>query len=65
MISLSTATVLLVRKTKQLIGAVVVHEMRKSAASYGLYNDNLFPDRKSTQPINLHLNKPKLRTPRH
>jgi len=65
MISLSTAAVLIARKTKQLIGNIVVHEMRRSAAGYGLYNDNLFPDRKPTQPINLHLNKPKLRTPRH
>jgi len=65
MISLSAATLLVARKTKKLIGNIVISEMRRSAAGYGLHNDNLFPDRKPEPTVNLHFNKRRPRIPRH
>ena len=65
MISLTTATILVAKKTKRLIGNIVIHEMRRSAAGYGIYNDNLFPDRKSEPEIKLQVNRRRLRIPRH
>ncbi len=65
MISLSAATLFIVRQTRKLVRTVVIHEMRKSAAGYGLYNDNLFPDRKSEPTINLHFTKRRPRIPKH
>lgn len=65
MISLSAATLFVARQIKKLVRTVVVHEMRKSAAGYGLHNDNLFPDAKSEPMIDLHLSKRRPRIPRH
>ena len=65
MISLSTATILIAQKTKKLIRNIVVHEMRKSAAGYGIYNDNLFPDSKPEPAIKLQVNRRRLRIPKH
>ena len=65
MISLSAATILLAQKTKKLIRNIVVYEMRKSAAGYGLHNDNLFPDSKPEPAIKLHVNRRRLRFPKH
>lgn len=57
MISLSTATLLIAKKTKRIIRTLVVHEMRKSAAGYGLHNDNLFPDTEQKPTVDLKFNK--------
>ena len=65
MISLSAAALLVARKTKNLVRNIVVHEMRKSAAGYGLYNDNLFPDTKPEPTIDLHFSKRRPRVPKH
>jgi len=65
MISLSAATLLIARKTKNLVRAVVLHEMKKSAAGWGLYNDDLFPDRKPEPAIKLQVTRRRLRIPKH
>jgi hypothetical protein len=65
MISLSAATLMVARKTKRLIRNIVVHEMRKSAAGYGIYNDNLFPDSKPEPTIKLQVSRRRLRIPKH
>jgi len=65
MISLSAATLMVARKTKQLIRNIVIHEMKKSAAGYGIHNDNLFPDQPSEPTINLHFSKRRPRVPKH
>jgi len=65
MISLTTATIVVAQKTKRLIRNIVVHEMRRSAAGYGIYNDNLFPDRESEPEIKLQVNRRRLRIPKH
>ena len=65
MISLSAATVMVAKKTKQLVRNIVVHEMKKSAAGYGIYNDDLFPDSKTKPSIRLQISRRKLRIPKH
>ncbi len=65
MISLTTAAIVVAQKTKRLIRNIVVHEMRRSAAGYGIYNDNLFPDREPEPEIKLQVNRRRLRIPRH
>jgi len=65
MISLSAATLLVAKKTKQVVLAVVLHEMKKSAAGWGLYNNDLFPDRKPEPSIKWQTSKHKMRIPKH
>ena len=65
MISISSATVFLAKKTKNLLRNIIVHEMKRSAAGYGLYNDNLFPDSEPKPTVDLHFNKRRPRVPRH
>ncbi|SHJ72466.1 hypothetical protein SAMN02745165_03014 [Malonomonas rubra DSM 5091] len=65
MISLSAATLIVARKTKQVIRSIVLYEMKKSAAGWGLHNDNLFPDRKPEPVIKLQVSRRKLRLPKH
>lgn len=65
MISLSAATLAVARKTKKLLRAIVLHEMNKSAAGWGLHNDNLFPDRKPEPVIKLQITRHRLRFPKH
>lgn len=65
MISLSTATLMVAKKTKDLLRAIVLHEMKKSAAGWGLYNNDLFPDRKPEPTIKLQVTRRKLRIPKH
>ncbi len=65
MISLSAATLLVVQKTQKLVRTIIVHEMRKSAAGWGLHNDNLFPDREPEPTIDLRISGHCPRVPKH
>jgi len=65
MISLSAATLAVARKTKQVLRSIVIYEMKKSAAGWGLHNDNLFPDHKPEPVVKWHVNRRKLRIPKH
>lgn len=65
MISLSAATLMVARKTKNLVRSMVLYEMKKSAAGWGLHNDNLFPDKESEPTIKLNVSRNKLRIPKH
>ena len=63
--SLSVAAMLIVKQTTKLVRTAVVHEMQKSAAGWGLYNDNLFPDAKPEPAIKLHIARRRFRGPKH
>lgn len=65
MISLSAATLFVAKKAKNLIRTVVLHEMKKSAAGWGLHNDDLFPGTKSEPVVRFNVSRRRLRVRKH